>query len=68
MILGISVEQAIDHAATTSRVRREISFTFGSADGRPAHLPALAGCPAHVGQLDPLAILILFVGLYGCDS
>lgn len=69
MILGISVEQIIDHAATTSRVGREISFTFSSAGRRPAHLPALAGCPAaHVGQLDPLAILILFAGLYGCDS
>ena len=63
MILGISVEQVIDHAATTSRVGREISFTFSSAGRRPAHLPARAGCPAHVGQLDPLAILILFAGL-----
>jgi hypothetical protein len=68
MILGISVEQVIDHAATTSRVRREISFIFSSAGRRPEHLPALAGCLAHVGQLDPLAILILFAGFYGCDS
>ena len=68
MILGISVEQVIDHAATTSRVGREINFTFSSAGRRPAHLPALAGCPAHVGQLDPLAILILFAGLYECNS
>ena len=64
MILGISVEQAIDHAATTSRVGREISFTFSSAGRRPAHLPALAGCPAHVGQLDPLSDLDLVRGLY----
>ena len=56
MILGISVEQVIDHAATTSRVGREISFTFSGAGRRPAHLPALAGCPAHVGQLDPLVL------------
>jgi hypothetical protein len=63
MILGVSVEQVIDHAATTSRVGREISFTFSSA-GRPlAHLPAPAGCPAQVGQLDPLATLIMFAGL-----
>ena len=33
MILGISVEQVIDHAATTSRVGREISFTFSSQVG-----------------------------------
>jgi len=25
------------------------AFTFSSAGRRPAHLPALAGCPAHVG-------------------
>jgi hypothetical protein len=53
---------------TTSRVAQEIIFTFSSAGRRPAHLPALAGCPAHVGQFDPLAILILFAGLYGCDN
>jgi hypothetical protein len=68
MILGISVEQVIDQPATISRVGREISFTSSSAGRRPAHLPALPGCPAHVGQLDSLAILILFAGLYGCDS
>jgi hypothetical protein len=60
MILGISVEQVIDHAATTFRIGREIGFTLSSAGRRPAHLPDLAGCPAHAGQLDPLAILILF--------
>ena len=38
---------------------REISFTFSSA-GPPAHLPAY---PAQVGQLDPLATLIMFAGL-----
>ena len=27
MILGISVEQVIDHAATTFRIGREIGFT-----------------------------------------
>jgi hypothetical protein len=63
MILGISVEQVIDHAATTSRVGREISFTLSSAGRRSAHLPAQSGCPAQVGQLDPLAILIMFAGL-----
>ena len=63
MILGISVEQVIDHAAA-SRVGREISFTFSSAGRRPAHLPALAGCPAHVGQLDPSSDLDLVPGLY----
>jgi hypothetical protein len=68
MILGISAEQVIDQAATISRVGREITFTLSSAGRRPAHLPALDGCPAHVGQLDPLAILILFARLYGCDS
>jgi hypothetical protein len=45
------------------RVGREIRFTLSSAGRRPAHLPALAGCAAHVGQLDPLAILILFSDL-----
>jgi hypothetical protein len=43
MILGISVEQVIDDAATTSRAGREISFTFSSAGRLPAHLPALSG-------------------------
>jgi len=66
--LGISLEQVIDHAATTSRVDREISVTFSSACRRPAQLPAVADCPAHVVHLYPLAILILFAGLCGCDS
>jgi hypothetical protein len=44
------------------RVGREIRFTLSSAGRRPAHLPSLAGCAVHVGQLDPLAILILFAG------
>jgi hypothetical protein len=68
LTLGISGEQVIDHAATTARVGRDVSFTFSSAGGRPADLPALAGCPAHVGQVDPLAILIMLAGLYGCDK
>jgi hypothetical protein len=68
MILGISAEQVVDHTATISRVGREISCTFSNAGRRPAHLPTLAGRPAHVGQVDPLAILILFVGPYRCDS
>jgi hypothetical protein len=64
MILGISVEQVIDHAAA-SRVGREISFAFSSAGRRPEHpRPVRHG----VGQLDPLATLIMLAGLYGCDS
>ena len=60
--LGISLEQVMDHAATTSRVDREISVTFSSACRRPAQLPAVADCPAHVVHLYPLAILIFSPG------
>jgi len=65
MISRISVEQVIDHAATTPE---SVERSFSSAGRRPAHLPALAGCPAYVGQIGPLAILILFAGLDGCDA
>jgi hypothetical protein len=64
MILGISVEQVIDHAAA-SRVGREISFAFSSAGRRPEHPRPVRHA---VGQLDPLATLIMLAGLYGCDS
>jgi hypothetical protein len=37
--LGISLEQVIDHSATTSRVDREISVTFSSAVGGQRNSP-----------------------------
>ena len=59
MILGISVEQVIDHAATTSRAGARDQLHFQqrrAASASPAY-------PAQVGQLDPLATLIMFAGL-----
>ncbi len=47
-------------------VERSASLSAAQVGGQRISRPA--GCPAHVGQLDPLAILILLAGLYGCDS
>jgi hypothetical protein len=45
-------------------IERSASLSAAQVGGQRISLP----CPAHVGQVDPLAILIMLAGLYGCDS
>ena len=45
-------------------VERSASLSAAQVGGQRISLL----CPAHVGQVDPLAILIMLAGLYGCDS